>query len=466
VTVTASTFSRNTSAGAFSGAIDSGFGAGGGGTVTVTASTFTGNPASFGGAIDSGFGGGGTVTVTASTFTGNTAISDGGAIDSGDGFGSGGTVSVTASTFAGNTASQDGGAIDSGDNTGGGTVTVAADVFDGSCHQPSSGTWTDGGFNAGTDTSCFASSPPASDKSGSTVASELQTAPADNGGPTKTIAPTTGNPAIALIPNPTTITLGSSHVVLCPATDQRAYPSASSTKCDAGAVQTTGWPPQVSGIFRPHPHAAEGYYLGVNGSAWSLIVTHPGGRKVTFTGTITLNAGAFRHVTSVDHETGDSVHVRRQTVTFRFTNFGFLDGVTFAITPPATTITFTLTINGHPATARQIHLGRPPHHAGHGSPLTFHRKPSVCFTNGPLMRHRHKVRFQLQNRPICAPRQRIPTYKVDIHIRRSARLGPCVERTVGGMCGSSPMRRLQCRPRPSAAAATWSSSLARSLGVG
>jgi hypothetical protein len=430
----------------------------------------------------------GTVTITGSTFTGNTALypssGDGGAIDSGDD-GGGGSVTVTASTFAGNTASLDGGTIDSGDNTGGGTVQVAGDVFAGSCHQPgpgSTGTWADFGFNAGTDASCFASGPPASDKSGSAVGSDLQTAPADNGGPTKTIAPTTGNPAIALIPDPTTITLGSGHVVLCPAVDQRGYASAAKTACDAGAVQTSGrtpglalkdsaapgsfnrvgqvityhytvantgagtltgitvtdpavpatscpapslapghretcagsrtvtkadlaagtitdtatasaattdgvpvasnpatvrvpegWPPAVTGIYRPHPHQAKGYYLGVTGSTWSLTVTHPGSRKVVFTGTITLNAGAFGHVTQVDHESGDRVHVHHTTLMFRFTNNGFLDGVRFTTTPADTTITFTLTINGHPATARQIHLGRPPHQARHPSPLTFRR---------------------------------------------------------------------------------------------
>jgi hypothetical protein len=337
----------------------------------VTASTFAGNTAGDGGAIDSGdTSGGGTVTVTASTFAGNTAGADGGAIDSGDAIGGAGSVTVTASTFAGN-AATDGGTIDSGDNNGGGTVQVAGDVFDGSCHQPGTGTWTDGGYNAGSDGSCF-NSGTGDVNAGSAGALHLGPL-AGNGGPTKTIAPQATSPAIAIIPDPTTIALGSGHVVLCPAVDQRGYPSATGTRCDAGAVQTSGWPPAVSGIFRPRPHAAQGYYLGVNGSAWSLIVTHPGGRKVVFTGTITLNAGAFRHVTSVDHETGDTVRVHHQTLTFRFTNFGFLDGVTFAVTPPATTITFTLTINGHPATGRQIHLGRPPHHATHSSPITFHR---------------------------------------------------------------------------------------------
>jgi hypothetical protein len=59
----------------------------GGGTVTVTSSTLTGND---GGGINSS---GGTVTVTSSTLTGN----DGGGINS-----SGGTVTVTSSTLTGN----------------------------------------------------------------------------------------------------------------------------------------------------------------------------------------------------------------------------------------------------------------------------------------------------------------------------------------------------------------------------
>jgi len=240
VTVTASTFTGNTASGGVGGAIDSG-GITGGGTVTVNASTFTGNTANEGGAIDSGeITGGGTVAVTASTFTGNTAGNDGGAIDSGnDGAG---TVTVTASTFTGNTAGQHGNTIDSGDFAGGGSVQVAGDLFDGSCAQLG-GTWTDGGYNAGTDTSCFKSpTPAAGDTSGSTVGSDLQTALTGNGGPTQTIKPTTGNPAIGLIPDPTTITLGSNHVALCPAVDQRGYASATGSKCDAGAVQTTGRP--------------------------------------------------------------------------------------------------------------------------------------------------------------------------------------------------------------------------------
>ena len=248
VTITGSTFTGNTATWD-GGAIDNADGANtGDGSVTVTASTFTGNNAKVGGAIASGaWGGFGTAQVTASTFSGNGAQVDaadglggyGGAIAIG--YGGNGAATVTASTFSGNTAAADGGAIASGGNGGGGSVQVAVDLFNGSCAQVT-GPWTDGGYNAGTNKTCFASTPATGDKSGSTVGSDLQTALTGNGGPTQTIEPTTGNPAIGLIPDPATVTLGGSKVTLCPATDQRGYASAAGAKCDAGAVQTTGHP--------------------------------------------------------------------------------------------------------------------------------------------------------------------------------------------------------------------------------
>jgi hypothetical protein len=75
----------------------------------------------------------------------------------------------------------------------------------------------------------------------------------------------------------------------------------------------------------------------------------------------------------VNLEHGDSVHVNHKTLTFRFTNDGDIDGIRFATTPADTSITFTLTIGGHPATARQPYLGRASTHPHTGSPLHFLR---------------------------------------------------------------------------------------------
>jgi uncharacterized repeat protein (TIGR01451 family) len=235
VTVTGCVFTGNTAY--YGGAIDDGAYLGGG-QVTVSASTFTGNTGYYGGAIDSGgFGGDGSVTVTASTFTGNTAY-NGGAIDSGD-YG-GGSVTVTASTFAGNSASNDGGAIDGGDDGGGGTVTVAADVFADSCDQ-AGGTWHDQGYNATSDWTCF-NLGPGDVAAGDPAALDLGPL-VSNGGPTQTIMPQPGSPAIGIIPGNTLVSLPGGTQWLCPVTDQRGYYTSAPGACDAGAVQTTGSAP-------------------------------------------------------------------------------------------------------------------------------------------------------------------------------------------------------------------------------
>jgi len=486
VTITGSTFTGN-SATWDGGAIDNADNQGDG-SVTVTASTFTGNTARLGGAIASGeWGGFGTATVTASTFTGNTTRIGGGnglggyggAISIG--YGGNGTATVTASTFSGNTAQAAGGAIASGGNGGGGTMTVAGDLFNGSCTR-GVGPWTDGGYNAGTNKTCFASTPAAGDKSGSAVGSDLQTGLTGNGGPTQTIKPTTGNPAIGLIPDPTTITLGSNQVALCPATDQRGYPSAASTACDAGAVQTSGsppalalkdsaapasfyaagqqitysyqvantgtgtlsgisvtdpavpgascpaatlspgtsetctgtytttapdlaagtitgtataaaatangvpvtsptatvtvpkgWPPMVTGVFRPAVGAAEGYYLGVTGNTWSVFVTHPGTAKVAFTGHVSVPAGTLGHLSVINPTAGHQLSTTGKVITFTLPDYGKVTGFSFTTTAKVSSISLTLDIGGHPATASQINLGGTPTNPGSGSPLTYTR---------------------------------------------------------------------------------------------
>jgi hypothetical protein len=479
VAVTASTFTGNT-ASDYGGAIDNG--SEGSGTVTVTASTLTGNTAGLdGGAIDNGDSvnnnpGTGTVTVTASTFTGNTAV-DGGAIDNADTFGVA-TVTVIASTLAGNSGS-DGGAIDNGDFDGDGTARVAGDVFDGSCNQAGSGTWADGGYNAGSDGSCF-NAGPGDLNAGSSSNLDLG-ALASNGGPTQTVMPGPG-PLIGMIPFTTTVTLGGSQVNLCPTTDQRGYPSATPAACDTGAVQTfssppgltlkdsatpgsfnqagqvityhykvtntgagtlsgiavtdpaapgvscpvpslapgtgqtctgshtitaadlaagkvtgtatasgattngvpvassaatvtvpEGWPPVVTGTFHPAAGAAEGYYLGATTNTWQLRVTHPGTAKVTFTGQISVPAGTLGHLTLINPGSGHQVNLARRAITFSLPDSGKVTGFSFTTGTKVTSITFTLTINGQPATTSQIYLGASHTQAASGSPITFTR---------------------------------------------------------------------------------------------
>ncbi|MGH9120967.1 MAG: choice-of-anchor Q domain-containing protein, partial [Acidimicrobiales bacterium] len=222
-------------------------------TAAITDSTFASNQAAAGGAIDSGDLSGGTVTITASTFLDNMAINnalqlgDGGAILSAGNQGTS-AVSVTDSTFSGNTAYRNGPTIDGGESASGGSVAVAADIFNGSCDQVS-GMWHDGGYNVATDSSCFAQGVATDTDAGSTLSSQLGSL-ASNGGPTQTIEPLSGNPAIGDVPNPTSESLNSSTVMLCPTTDQRGVSSPPApTKCNAGAVQkdpTAPLPPTLT----------------------------------------------------------------------------------------------------------------------------------------------------------------------------------------------------------------------------
>ena len=168
-----------------------------GGTLTVSGTTFTGNTASYGGAINSADGdnrGVGTLALSDSTFSHNTAHDgDGGAIDASGGGGTGtltvtarpspttaptvpewtrvtagpstprtwlgrlqgpsATASVSTSTFTGNLASEDGAAIDNADLGGTGHLTVTDSTFSGNTST------FDGGAIASNDTGAVNSTP-------------------------------------------------------------------------------------------------------------------------------------------------------------------------------------------------------------------------------------------------------------------------------------------------------------------
>ena len=238
LTVAGSTLSDNASGAGTGGAINSGD-AGGTGTLNVGSSTFSANRASgSGGAIDSGdYGGTGTATVSGSTFSANSALNfDGGAIDNGDGGGSASLV-LSASTFLGNSAGGSGATVTNGQDGGTGTVWVAADIFGGGCDQ-AAGTWDDGGYNVGSDASCFAPTPASTDDdiAGSGLGSLLGPL-ANNGGPTETVLPLPGNPSVSIVPNGTSVSLDGTSVTLCPTTDQRGVASEPGQACDAGSVQ-------------------------------------------------------------------------------------------------------------------------------------------------------------------------------------------------------------------------------------
>jgi hypothetical protein len=269
------------------------------GTLTVTSSTFTGNRAGNGGGISNAAGG--TLTVQDSTFSANTTTSvGGGAIIS---FGAttversalidntvpvnggainiqpGGTVTVTSSTIAGNTSGGLGGGLSSlgtltvqastitGNTASGGAAIasgnlnatfaatiIAAQASPNAC-SPANTAFVDGGYNLDTDGTCISPDTPAtgshngqtaygSSTYGEVLDAYLADAPADNGGPSKTIAllnspnPSTifANPAFDVVPADFDLPVAVGGVsAACSVADQRGVVPVDGAKCAIGA---------------------------------------------------------------------------------------------------------------------------------------------------------------------------------------------------------------------------------------
>ena len=264
LSVTASTFTGNSSpatTGTSGGAINSS------GTLTVTTSTFSGNSAQEGGGIFNQ----NSALITNSTFTNNTAlIFGGGAL-----LNAAGTETLAGDTFVGNTG-PGGGAIDNDtvlnisdstffNNTGGsngggaienfGTTTLTQSTFSGNTSPFGANIFNytgytlsmtmdivtngqvgnncggqapinDLGYNIDSGSSCGFG---LTNHSMSNSQAQLE-ALASNGGPTQTMAPSPGSPAIdAILPS----TPGCTGT-----TDQRGIARPQGTGCDIGAFET------------------------------------------------------------------------------------------------------------------------------------------------------------------------------------------------------------------------------------
>lgn len=237
VTVAGSSFTTDVAALDDAGGIDNADW-GGHGTAYITTSTFAGDDTiGNGGAVDNADSqptSRGTVLISDSTFYGDTADGYGGAIDTGDG--GKGTVDLWASTLSGNTANNLYGGFDrrGGSNVHNGpsgTVWTAANLTSGPC-RTDRGDWHDDGYNVADGGTCLFGGP-------HDIRSDNEWLGrfGNNGGPTSTLLPTKGNPAIGSLPYGATAQLGQLQVQLCPTTDQRGAQTQAGRRCDTGAVQ-------------------------------------------------------------------------------------------------------------------------------------------------------------------------------------------------------------------------------------
>ena len=227
---------------------------------TIVDSTISGNTA---GGVGSGAQGGGIVNLAGSQLISNSTISGNAATGPNGGGGGlsdeGGSVTITDSTISGNSATGYGAAIE---NVSG--VTVAGDILADAGGPPAvtecqGSTPTDLGYNVDDDGTCGLSGTNHSVSDSATIGTFLGPLQ-NNGGPTDTIALSSGpgNPAQAVIP--LSFTVPPQSVSPCHMHDQRGVPRGA--PCDMGAYAlTVGVAPMItSGTHTTFTEGAHGTF--------------------------------------------------------------------------------------------------------------------------------------------------------------------------------------------------------------
>jgi hypothetical protein len=148
---------------------------------------------------------------------------------------------------------------------------------------------------------------------------------------------------------------------------QTGAAAASAAPCQ-GLIDTQ-WPDWCLGApttFRAG--APEGVYLWFGANVWNMRVTHPGHQVELFTGTI-ATAGTLVNVTPVKLEHNDhfAVGPHSATVTFRFHDYGWIDGLDWQ-SSCATSINFALDIDGVEMSPSEVYIGR---HGRHPDTVPF-----------------------------------------------------------------------------------------------
>jgi subtilase family serine protease len=253
LTVSNCTFSGNSSNGSV-------FGYGGAifnfSTLTVTGSTFSGNTAT---GVEESVGGGiytqGILTVIDSTFSGNSAAGDG----VGGGIANGGTMTLINVTLSGNTALVGGGVL----FNGGSPSSVSDSIVAG--NSASYGPDTDGSFT---------------DNGGNQIGvAAIALAPLGSyGGPTQTMVPLPGSPAICAVPQPLATASGIS-------SDQRGLPF--NPVCTAGAIDSGAAQTNYAMRFTTEPPSIANANVALS-PAPVVSLTESGAPAVAATGSVAM----------------------------------------------------------------------------------------------------------------------------------------------------------------------------------
>jgi hypothetical protein len=122
--------------------------------------------------------------------------------------------------------------------------------------------------------------------------------------------------------------------------------------CATGAL-----PPAIQGAPAVKAGSARGFYVGHDAHGYVLRVTKPLHDKAVLAGTIVASAAIRdtpRRLEKADHV---SLSADRRVLSFRFTNYGRIDGINFAASC-ANSLTFSFQDSGKPAPASEVHLGK------------------------------------------------------------------------------------------------------------
>ena len=152
-------------------------------------------------------------------------------------------------------------------------------------------------------------------------------------------------------------TLAGAALIAAPADAATAAPATQSAGCPTGQL-----PSSVLGNPGIKPGESAGVYLGHGTGSTSekvgygLAVTHPGGKAAVFTGTI--RASAPITAVKVRDERHDVVRLSadHRTMTFRFIDYGGIDGVAFRA-DCAKTVGVSLAENGKRLPTSSVFLG-------------------------------------------------------------------------------------------------------------
>jgi len=150
-------------------------------------------------------------------------------------------------------------------------------------------------------------------------------------------------------------------VLVTPATTLAA--TAGSTTVTTTTACTDGhWPAAVQGVPTLwHAGAAAGDYIWHDAYGWHLRVTHRGTTRAVFSGRIVSSAPMTARAVRLEGSDLIALSADRLTLTYRFTNYGAVDGLNFR-TDCARRLTFGGSLNGAKLPISRIWIGRANHH--------------------------------------------------------------------------------------------------------